>query len=154
MRKNTTKFILLIVGLLISGCKSDIPGIDSPVITEEIELQVVSSVKKETLGEDFGFNVPGGMGLENGFWLITEVSVFNLQDMEQLRELSSEVVFVDSTGVKDDPFMTKFDSDEADLPYAHLYWIFAIFDVPNESTTFDLLFPDGQTISLDSLLSP
>ncbi|MCG7850961.1 MAG: hypothetical protein MIO92_00405, partial [Methanosarcinaceae archaeon] len=137
------------------GCKSkEIPGIDSPININEIELQVISAIKQNKIGEEFGMNVPGGMGLENGYWMITEISVSNLHDMDQLKSLSTEVFLVDFKGFKEDAFVTKLDSDEADFPNAHLYWIFSVFNIPNESTTFDLLFPDGKTISLDALLSP
>ncbi len=154
-QKYLTILVLMMISILVIGCQpKETLGIDSPMRIDEIDLQVMSVIKQDKLGEEYGMNVPGGVGLQDGYWLITEVYIANLKSMEKLTSLSSAVFLVDPNGSQEDVFMTKFASDEEDFPNAHVYWVFGVFNVKDDARQFELLLSDGQLINLNALLSP
>jgi hypothetical protein len=92
----------------------------------------------------------GGMGTEEGFtWLIIEVDYSSVQNMIQLENISENLFLVNPTGDEDEVFITRF--DHSDLPKAGVSYLFM---VPENSVSLEMVFPDGQKINLDSLLSP
>jgi len=128
-----------------------VEGVDSPLTSEGLQIQVISVNETPTIGEEW-IMMPGGggVGTEEGFtWLIIEVDFSDVQEKEQLINISENIVLVNPTGDEDKVFITRF--DHSDLPNAKVSYLFM---VPEDSNSLDLVFPDGQKIALDSLLVP
>ena len=128
-----------------------VEGVDSPLTSGGLQIQVISVNTTPSVGEDW-ISMPGGggVGTEKGFtWLIIVVDYSYVKEMEQIYNISESTVLVNPTGDEDKVFITRF--DHSDLPNVRVSYLFM---VPENSDSLDMIFLDGQKITLDSLLVP